>query len=158
VLRYSCGLIAIACFVACGAGGVRPTFTAFPQAITDTIDGEPEDIVEHLSELLTEEGIESRWVRVREGYVETKWFDPVTRRMRGGRNLNADGIVRIRFWTDLVMEHQSVVVGEVVRRRVIDPSLPERETEVHVPPEHAGYEILQMILEHLASGTHTHEH
>lgn len=136
---------------------MRPTFQAFPQAITDTIDGEPEAIVEQLSELLTEEGIEPRWVRVREGYVETKWFDPATGRMGGGRSLNAEGIVRIRFWTDLVMGHQSVVVGEAVRRRVIDPSLPERETEVHVQPEHAGYEILQRILEHLASGTHGHE-
>ena len=143
---------------ACGAGGVRPTFHPFPEAITDTIAGEPEAIVEHLSELLQDEGIELRWVRVREGYVETKWFDPVTGRTGGGRSLNTEGVVRLRFWTDLAMEHESVVVGEAVRRRVVDPSLPVRETEAHVEPEHPSYELLQHILELLASGSHGHEH
>ena len=143
---------------ACGAGGVRPTFQPFPQAITDTVAGEPHTIVEHLSELLQDEGIELRWVRVREGYVETRWFDPVTARTGGGRSLNTDGIVRMRFWTDIVMEHQSVVVGEVVHRRIVDPSLPTRETEAHVSPEHPGYAILQRIVESLAAGHYGGEH
>jgi hypothetical protein len=142
---------------ACGAGGVRPNFHPFPEAITDTIDGEPATIVEQLSELLQEEGLELRWVRAHEGYVETKWFDPVSGRTGGGRSLNTEGIVRLRFWTDLVMEHGSVVVGEAVHRRVVDPSLLVRETEAHVAPEHAGHQLLQRILELLASGAHGHE-
>ena len=143
---------------ACGAGGVRPTFHPFPEAITDTVAGEPQTIVEHLSELLQDEGIELRWVRVREGYIETKWFDPVTGKTGGGRSLNTDGIVRMRFWADIVAEHQSTVIGEVVHRRIIDPSLPTRDTEAHVSPEHPGYAIIQRILESLASGDHDHEH
>jgi hypothetical protein len=150
-------VLLIAC-LACGAGGVRPTFRPFPQAIVDTITGEPEAIVEHISELLQEEAIELRWVRIREGYVETKWFDPVTGNTGGGRSLNTAGIVRLRFWADIVMEHQSLVVGEAVRRRVVDPSLPIRETEVHVPEDHAGYEILRRVFEGLESGSHGHEH
>jgi hypothetical protein len=124
----------------------------------DTIAGAPEEIVEHLTELLQEEEIELRWVRNREGYVETKWFDPVTGETGGGRSLNTAGVVRIRFWTDLVMEHRSVVVGEAVRRRVVDPSLPDRETEVHVPEDHPGYEIMLRVFEGLAAGDHGHEH
>jgi hypothetical protein len=120
--------------------------------------GQPEEIVEHLAELLQADSIELRWVRVREGYVETKWFNPVTGDTGGGRSLNTSGIVRLRFWTDLVLEHQSVVVGEAVRRRVVDPSLPERETEVHVPEDHAGYEILLRVFDGLASDNHGHEH
>ncbi len=137
---------------------MRPTFRPFPQAIVDTVVGEPQEIVEHISELLREEAIELRWVRVREGYVETKWFDSVTGATGSGRSLNTAGMVRLRFWTDIVMEHQSVVVGEAVHRRVVDPSLPVRETEVHVPPDHGGYEILQRVFESLASGGHGHEH
>jgi hypothetical protein len=114
--------------------------------------------VHHIADILHEEAIELRWVRVREGYVETKWFDPVTGDTGGGRSLNTAGIVRLRFWTDLIMEHRSVVVGEAVRRRVVDPSLPPRETEVHVPEDHAGYEILLHVFEGLASGGHGHEH
>jgi hypothetical protein len=149
--------IAIACG-ACGAGGVRPTFPPFPQAIIDTIAGEPEEIVGHLAELLLDEGVELRWIRTREGYVETKWFDSATGEIGGGRSLNTEGVVRLRFWTDIVMEHQSVVVGEAVRRRVVDPSLPVRETEIHVPPEHPGHDMLQRIFDSLASGNHGHEH
>ena len=159
--RHSVSASAIALLIvggACGAGGVRPTFSPFPQAIVDTVVGGPEEVVEHLSELLQEEAIEIRWVRVREGYVETKWFDPVTGKTGGGRSLNAAGVIRLRFWTDLVMEHRSVVVGEAVNRRVVDPSLPVRETESHVPPDHVGYEILQRIFESLASGSHGDEH
>ena len=118
--RYS-GLISaivllIACG-ACGAGAVRPTFRPFPEAITDTVVGEPGIIVEQLAELLQDEGIELRWVRVREGYVETKWFDPNTGRTGGGRSLNTEGVVRLRFWADLALEHESAVVGEAVHRR-----------------------------------------
>jgi hypothetical protein len=149
--------VAVVC-AACGAGGVRATFRPFPQAITDTITGEPDAIVAQIAELLRAKGIELRWVRHREGYVETKWFDPVSGRTGGGRSLNTEGIVRMRFWTDRVMEHRSVVVGEAVRRRVVDPSLPDRETEVHVPPDHQGYAILQSIFEALTSAGHGHEH
>ena len=147
-------------FGACGAGGVRPAFLPFPQAITDTIAGQPEIIVKQLSDLLQDEGIELRWVRVREGYVETKWFDPITVKAGGGQSLNTDKIVRMRFWTDLASQHEpvSVVVGEAVRRRIIDPSLPPREREMHVSPQHAGYAILERIITSLTSGSHGHEH
>lgn len=148
-------LVLIAC-CACGAGGVRPTFFPFPEAITDTVAGEPESIVAQISELLEDEGIELRWARAHEGYVETMWFDPVTGRTGGGRSLDTEGIVRMRFWTDLALEHESVVVGEAVHRRVVDPSLAMRETEKHVAPEHPGYELLQHIFESLASGGHEH--
>ena len=72
--------------------------------------------------------------------------------------MNTEGIVRLRFWTDLAAEHECVVVGEAVNRRVVDPSLPVRETEAHVSPEHPGYEILHHIFESLASGSHEHGH
>ena len=159
MLRHSVFVSAIVFLIACGAcgaGAVRPTFLPFPQAITDTVAGEPETIVEQLSELLQDEGIELRWVRAREGYVETKWFDPVSGKTGGGRSLNTAGVVRLRFWTDLVMEHESVVVGEAVHRRVVDPSLPVREREAHVAPEHPGHELLLHIIEALASGSHEH--
>lgn len=155
---YTSALIFLFVCGACGAGGVRPTFQPLPQAITDTIPGEPDAIVEQLADLLQDEGIELRWVRVHEGYVETKWFDPVTGSTGGGRSLNTAGIVRLRFWTDIVAEHESVVIGEAVHRRVVDPSLPVRETEAHVAPEHPGYVVLQRVLESLASGSHGHEH
>ena len=161
MLRHSVFVSAIVFLIACGAcgaGAVRPTFLPLPQAITDTVDGDPETIIGQLSEWLQEEGIELRWVRAHEGYVETKWFDPVTGKTGGGRSLNTESVVRLRFWTDIVMENESIVVGEAVHRRVVDPSLPVRETEVHVAPEHPGHELLQRVFESLASDSLGHEH
>ena len=142
----------------CGAGGVRPTFSYFPQAIIDTVPGSPESAVEHLGELVTEEGLELRWTRIREGYVETEWFNPETGEVGGGGSLDTKGIMRIRFWADLVLEHQTQVVVEVVRRRIFDPSLPVRETEIGVPQDHPVYELVQRIMTNLTSGEDGHEH
>ena len=140
-------------FSGCHAGGVRPTFSLFPQAIIDSIPGEPESAVEHLSELLADEGIELRWKRIREGYVETEWFDPETRAIGGGGGLDVEGIIRIRFWADLVMGGElTQVVFEVVRRRIFDPSLPVRETEIGVALDHPIYELVERLLTELASG------
>ena len=161
MLRHSVFVSAVVILIvsgACGAGAVRPTFHPFPEAITDTIVGEPEIIVEQLADLLQDEGIELRWVRVHEGYIETKWFDPSTGKTGGGRSLNTEGVVRLRFWADLALEHESAVVGEAVHRRIMDPSLPVRETEAHVAPEHPGHELLLHVFELLNSGTHGHEH
>lgn len=160
MIRHSVSAAAFAMVlvcVACGAGGVRPTFRPFPEALIDTVTGEPEAIVDRLAELIRAEGIELRWVRIREGYVETKWFDSATGETGGGRSLNTYAVIRLRFWTDLTMEHQSVVVAEAVNRRVVDPSLPERETERHVARDHVGYEILRRILDALAADSHGHE-
>lgn len=159
MLRHSVFVFAIVLLIvsgACGAGGVRPTFQPLPEAITDTIVGEPAIIIEQLAELLLEEGIELRWVRVREGYVETKWFDLNTGIPGGGRSLNTESVVRLRFWADLAMEHATAVVGEAVHRRVVDPSLPVRETEAHVAPEHPGHELLLHVFELLNSDSHEH--
>lgn len=157
---FTTAICVVAASSACGAGGVRPTFDPFPAALVDTVHGEPDHIVERLSELLAAESIDLRWVRIREGYVETRWFDPATRLSGGGRSLNTDGIVRLRFWTDIALTdaHQTQVVGEAVSRRVVDPSLPVRQTEIHVPPDHPGHEILRRVIEELASEGHGGEH
>ena len=131
---------------ACGAGGIRPRFQPFPQAMTDTVHNLPDSVTLLISELLNAKGIEVRYVRPREGYVETKWFATGTMRTVSDMSLDTDSVVRMRFWADPAAEGQTVVVGEVVRRRVIDPSLPDRETEEPVPTEHPALEIVREVL------------
>lgn len=81
-----------------------------------------------------------------EGYLESKWFDTANGTSMGDPGTNTSTRVRLRFWVDTVREGQSVVIGEVVRRRVIDPSLPERERETVVEREHPGDELVERIL------------
>ncbi len=136
---------------ACGAGGVRPRFDPFPQAISDTLPLPPDSAIVRLGEILDAEGIEIQHIRPVEGYLESKWFDVGTRRAVSATSLNTDSVVRFRFWSDPATPGSSFVVGEAVRRRVIDPSQPERETEQPVPPDHPATELLQRMLAALGS-------
>jgi hypothetical protein len=114
--------------------------------MTDTVRNLPDSVTVLIGELLTARGIEVRHVRPREGYVETRWFETGTLRTVGSMSRDTDSVVRMRFWTDPVGEEQTIVVGEAVHRRVLDPSLPERETEAPVPTEHPAVEIVRGIL------------
>ena len=52
----------------------------------------------------------------------------------------------MRFWVDPVGPLGVQLTAEAVHRRVSDPSLPARQTEVMVPPGHGGDVILMRIL------------
>lgn len=131
--------------IACGAGGVRPHFLPFPTAVSDTVSSHPEDAIELAGELLVSEGLELEASSPVEGYLETKWFNIATGRRGNPGSLDIEATIRVRFWADLIAENRTVVVGEVVRRRVVDPSLPIREREIPVPDDHPGSELLRRI-------------
>ena len=108
-------------------------------------------MIDRLHEILTAEGLRPRWTSTVEGYIETRWFNAVTGRSESANSLATEVTVRLRFWADLIRRGQTVVVGEAVFRRVLDPSLPARETEAPVPPGHPGDEILQRVMDALGS-------
>jgi len=132
--------------IGCGAGAVRPRFEPFAQAISDTLSGSADSITLQIGELLIAEGLGLQHLRPKEGYVVTKWFDVIAKRTISSMSLNTGSVVRLRFWTDPATPTECLVVGEAVRRRVLDPSLPERETEEPVPAGHPAIDIVQRIL------------
>jgi hypothetical protein len=132
--------------IGCGAGAVRPRFEPFPQAISDTLGGSADSITLQIGELLIAEGLGLQHLRPREGYVVTKWFDVSTKRTTSSMSVNTGSAVRLRFWTDPATASECLVVGEAARRRVLDPSLPERETEEPVPAGHPAIDIVRRIL------------
>lgn len=134
---------------ACGAGAIRPRFEPFPEAVADTVGTSADSAVSQIGELLVGEGIEILHLRPAEGYAETEWFDVATSRSASPMRLDADSVVRLRFWADPAAVGECVVVGEAVTRRVFDPSLPERETEEPVTPEHPAAEIVRRIISNL---------
>ncbi|UCG85233.1 MAG: hypothetical protein JSW71_15000 [Gemmatimonadota bacterium] len=99
-----------------------------------------------IGELLVAEGLDVRHLRPAEGFAETKWFDVTTKRTTSSMTLDTDSVVRFRFWADAASVDACLVVAEAVKRRILDPSLPERETEEPVPPQHPATEILRRIL------------
>ncbi len=144
-------LASAAAVAACGAGGVRPGFDPFPQAELDTVSATPDAVTSVIGELLAAERIEVRYLRLNEGYVETKWFDVNTARTVSSLSLDTDSTVRIRFWVNPASPTESEVLGEAAKRRVIDPSLPERETEQPVPTDHPGADLVRRIMARLVA-------
>lgn len=131
---------------ACGAGGIRPGFDPFPEAQLDTVSVPANTAATLIGELLASEGVEVKYIRPAEGYVETRWFDVQTYRTVSSTRLETDSTVRLRFWINPATSTESEIVGEAAKRRLIDPSLPERETEVPVPPDHSGEKLVKRIL------------
>lgn len=136
---------------ACTATAVRPYLTPFPEAPTDTLQADAAALVIDLSGLLTAEGLRVRNVSAEEGYLETGWYDVVARRPVRSFGSDVNRYIRLRFFVDPVNPLLTQLVSEAVMRRTIDPSLPDREAEVTVPPGHEGDLLLGRIRDALRS-------
>ena len=134
--------------LACGAANVRPYVAPFAGAPIDTVRGDPAVIVGDLAGLLQAEGVTVRRQSPEEGYVESAWFDVRGTSLTGPTPHGP--LVRFRFWVDPVGNGLAQVIGEVAGRYTVDPSLPERQREVLLPPEHVGRVVLARIMESVA--------
>jgi len=74
-------------------------------------------------------------VSPRDGLIETPWFDATTLAPTSTRILGPN-VVRIRAWLDPTKPGSSRLTLETVYRPLADPSLPERELDRQVPPDH----------------------
>ena len=140
--------------VACGSVGARPYFTPLPDAVVDTVPAEAPVVISQLQTLAVGEGLAIRASSPAEGYLETEWYD-VDRRGPVGGSLDPRRIVRLRFFADMTGANSTVLSSEAVTLRAIDPSIPERQNEVMVPPGHLGNQILERILIALRSDRST---
>ena len=93
------------------------------------------EATERLAEALRQDSIPLAQVEARDGYLESPWFEAETGRVVAGGRAGA-GVVRVRGWVEPARVRQSEVRVETVFRRVWDPSLPERELERPVAPDH----------------------
>jgi hypothetical protein len=130
---------------ACKATAVRPYITPFPDAPTDTLQADPDDVIIELAALVTAEGLQVRVVSAEEGYLETGWYDVVSRTAVGSFGSDAERYIHLRFFVDPVNPLLTQLVSEALMRRTLDPSLPERQAEVLVPPGHEGDQVLTRI-------------
>jgi len=130
--------------LSCTAPTTRPFFQPFPLAAFDTVPERPEVVIRLLADRLTEQRIPIRALSDQEGFLESGWFDPRTKRRRAGA-ANPNRAVRLRVWADLVEPQASQVVIETVYRTIADPSLPEREAEGVAPAGSAGDSVTQAL-------------
>ncbi len=87
---------------ACTPITTRPDFRPDPRALTVVLDARPERVTTVLDSLVAAESLEVGHANVRDGYVETAWYDPQAHRTRHHEReiTNLAATVKIRFWAD----------------------------------------------------------
>jgi hypothetical protein len=143
------GLAGLGLLGACQLATARPPFEPVPEARHADVALSRPEATERLAEALREDSIPVTRVELRDGYLETRWFDVATGRpATTGRT--GTGVVRVRGWIEPARVRQSELRVETVFRRVADPSLPERELERAVPADHPVAQRVDSVLARLA--------
>ena len=114
--------------------------------MVDTVQADVGGLIEELERRATGEGFSIRVSSVLDGYVETSWLNLVTHESDDGDTAHPERVILLRFWIDPVGPLGYQLTAEAVHRRVLDPSLDPRQTEVMVPEGHAGEAMLLRIL------------
>jgi hypothetical protein len=104
---------------------------------------------ERLAEVLRADSIPVTRVEPRDGYLQTPWFDATTGAPAGRSSLGPQ-VVRVRGWVDPGRYGHSELRVEVAYRVLRDPSVPGRELERQVPPDHPVRLKVQAALDSLA--------
>ncbi|HEY8257220.1 MAG TPA: hypothetical protein VIG08_06150 [Gemmatimonadales bacterium] len=143
--------VALPGLLACQPATTRPTFAPLPEAETVEIRISPLDATKRLAEVMQTESIPAERVELRDGFIESRWFDhssgkPTAHRPMGTR------IVRVRAWADPGRPGYSLLTVETVYRPLADPSLPPRELEREVPKDHPVAAKVHAALEDMLKG------
>jgi hypothetical protein len=126
---------ALVLVAACQLATTRPPFEPLPEARHADVALPRGEATERLAEALRQDSFPLARVEARDGYLESAWFDAETGRVVAGGRLGT-GVVRVRGWIEPARVRQSELRVETVFRRTWDPSLPERELERPVAPDH----------------------
>jgi len=125
-------------------GGVRPVYGPLPGSLSLTLDAAPDAVILAAQREVRSAGLTIARVAADEGYLETAWYDVVTRRTVDPRARDFDHSVKVRLFAD-PKAGKTHLAAECVRRIAYDPSEPERDLERMVPdstPQHAVLDSL----------------
>lgn len=134
---------------ACGSVNVRPYTIPLADALVDTLQAEPDALIEAAEQTARARGLRIAAVSSQEGYLETGWYEPTMQRAVTASVANTRSAIRVRFWADSIGLGRAQLISEAVMRRTADPSLPPREAEMMVPRDHPGFELLRSVLDTL---------
>jgi hypothetical protein len=132
----------------CRPNTTRPSFTPRPEAASTEIRLPAQEATRRLAEALEADSLPPSRVRIRDGYIESRWLDSATGRPTDRRPIGTD-VVRIRAWADPGRPGNTLLIVETLYRPLADPSLPERELERQVPRDHPVALKVEQALEAL---------
>jgi hypothetical protein len=128
-------VLAVPGLLACQPATTRPTFLPLPEAETVEIRISPLEATRRLAEVMQADSIPPARIELRDGFIESHWFDSSTGKATRRRPIGTS-VVRVRAWADPGRPGFALLTVETVYRPLADPSLPERELEREVPKEH----------------------
>jgi hypothetical protein len=135
-MRWGRPLVGIVASLAgCQPATTRPPFPPVPEAAITEMRLPAGEATRLLAEAFQADSMPMRRVVVRDGWLETSWFDASTGRRTSRRQLGVN-TVRVRAWADPTHPGNSKVTVETIYHPLADPSLPERELDRQVPREH----------------------
>jgi hypothetical protein len=141
--------LSVALIAGCQPNTGRPAFAPLPESAGTEVRLSVREATRRLAEALRADSLPVRKVLLRDGYLESSWFDAKTGRSSARRNPTGSGTVRIRAWADPARPGSSQLAVETSYRLLADPSLPERELERQVPPSHAVAVKVEAVLRRL---------
>jgi hypothetical protein len=144
---YFIGLVSA--IVACRPATNRPPLVPRPEATGQEIRLPVREATRRLAEALRADTIPIRRIELRDGYMETPWFDARTGRPTNRRAIGTS-VVRVRAWADPARPGSSLLTVETVYQPVTDPSLPDRELEQVVPRDHRVAQKVVGVLARMA--------
>jgi hypothetical protein len=125
----------VAALAGCQPATSRPPFPPVPEAAITEMRLPAGEATRLLAEAFQADSMPMQRVMVRDGWLETSWFDAQSGRHTGRRPIGV-GTVQVRAWADPTHPGSSKVTVETVYHPLADPSLPERELDKQVPRNH----------------------
>lgn len=130
---------------ACGAG-IRPAYSPMMDARVDSVNAAPSAAIQEIAARIDAENIGLNWSSPEEGFLESQWYNIVTRASGVTSRANPEQVILLRFWADPIGPDRAQITSEVVIKGTTDPSVPDRDQEIMAPSGHIGHQILDRIL------------
>jgi hypothetical protein len=132
---------------ACQPNTGRPVYGPLPQSAGTEIRLSPSEATKQLAAALRADSVPLKKVLLRDGYLETGWFDAKSGRPRA--QARGSAVVQVRAWADPARPGSTVLAVETAYRPLSDPSLPQRELDRQVPAKHPVAVKVEAILQQL---------
>lgn len=134
---------------ACSPATTRPYFPPVTGAAQAELELEVKGATGALADVLRSDSLPVETVVVRDGYIETAWFDAKTKRATSARRIGPD-VVQVRAWVDPTRSGHSRLTVETIFRPVADASRSARELDRQVPTDHPVGKRMEEIVTELA--------
>jgi hypothetical protein len=146
--------------LSCQASTNRPPYDALPSAALAEVELDIPSATRILAEALRADSLPVSKIEERDGFLDSGWFDAGSLTPTSRMPVGTD-VVRIRAWATPTKFRFVELQIETVYRPLVDPSRPERDLEIIVPPDHAVQRrvngVIRRLLEQHGDTAHARE-